>query len=114
MVSTITQRIGGAVAGTPVNTGAGGVIEAINITGTNAIVADTTPEISAYFANQLFLVRPFAANTGAVTLNLGPGALPWHKPGGADFANGDLSPNIEYLIKMASDLTEFRTIAPSG
>lgn len=114
MVSVITQRIGGAVAGTPVNTGAGGIIQVINVTGTNAIVGETSPEISAYFARQLFLIRPFAANTGAVTLNLGPGVKPWRKPGGGDFGTGDLSPNLEYLIKMADDLSEFRTVAPMG
>lgn len=114
MVSTITQRVGGAVAGTPVNTGAGGTVQAINVTGTNSITADTQPAISQYFPNQLFLIRPANANTGAVDLDLGPGVKPWRKPSGAAHGNGDLSPSIEYLIKISADLSEFRTIAPSG
>lgn len=112
MVSTITQRIGGAVAGTPVNTGAGGAVQAINVAGTNNLTAETTPAISNYFPNQLFLIRPASVNGGPVDLDLGPGVKPWRKPSGANHAAGDLSPNIEYLIKMSADLTEFRTIAP--
>lgn len=113
MVSTITQRIGGAVAGTPVNSAGGGTVQTDDVAGTNAITAIGVPTISAYFPRQLYMVRPFAANTGPVTLDIdGVGVLPWRKPGGGEYANGDLSPNLDYLVKMAEDLTEFRTVAP--
>lgn len=110
MTSVITDRVSGAVAGAPVNPGS--IIQAIDVTGTDVIVADTFPNITAYFGNQLFLIRPFAANTGAVTLNLGPGALPWRTPSGAEFAAAALSPSLEYLIKLNEAATEFRTVSP--
>lgn len=115
MASVITQRIGGAVAGTPVNTGAGGIVQTTDVAGTNTITASGRPRISAYFAGQIFLVRPFAANTGAVTLNIDDvGALAWNKPSGAAHGNADLSPNIAYFVQVQDDLGSFRTIAPLG
>lgn len=114
MVSTITPRVGGAVDGAPVNTGAGGTVQATNVAGINSITAGTAPAISRYYPNQLFLIRPANSNTGPVDLDFGPGALPWRKPSSAEHGNGDLSPSIEYLIKYDDDLSEFRTIAPLG
>lgn len=112
MTSVITDRVSGAVNGAPVNPG--GVLQGDSVTGTNDIVADTFPNISAYYANLLVLVRPANANTGAVTLDLGPGVKPWNKPSGAAHAAGDLSPSIEYLVKLDDAMTEFRTITPLG
>lgn len=112
MTSTITQRIGGAVAGVPVNTGAGGIIQATDVTGTNDYVAETSPGISQYFPNQFFTIRIGITNTGATTLDFGPGELPWRTPSGAEHAAGALSPDLEYLVKLNEAMTEFRTFAP--
>jgi hypothetical protein len=113
MASTITPRVGGAVAGAPVNTGAGGIIQCNNVAGTNAITADAAPSIRAYYGNQLFMIRPLQTNTGNVTLNVeGLGFLPWRTPSGAEFAVGALSPNLDYLIKLSADTGEFRTVSP--
>lgn len=111
MASVIIDRVSGAVQSAPVNPG--GVIQAITVTGTNDIVAETYPAITAYFPRQLFLIRPANANTGPLTLDFGPGVLPWNKPSGAAHASGDVSPNLEYLVKLSEDMTEFRTVTPS-
>lgn len=112
MTSTITQRVGGAIAGVPVNTGAGGIVQAIDVTGIDDIVADTSPGISAYYGNQLFIIRLTAPNTGPTTLDFGPGELPWRTPSGAEHGAGDLSENLDYLVKLNAAGSEFRTIAP--
>lgn len=114
MASTITQRIGGAVDGIPVNTAAGGIIQATNVAGTNDITASTSPSISRYYPNQIFMIRPANINSGALTVDFGPGPLPWHLPSGADYGSGDISPNIDYMLKLDAGMTEFRTIAPLG
>jgi hypothetical protein len=114
MVSTITQRIGGAVDGVPVNVSGGGIVNTTDVAGTNDITASGYPPISAYFPFQKFMVRPFAVNTSSVTLDIDEkGVLPWRKPSGAEHGNGDLSPNIEYLVQLNEAMTEFRTVAPS-
>lgn len=113
MASTITPRVGGAVSGAPVNTGAGGIIQAEGVTGTNDYVAaSTSPGISQYYPNQLFMIRVGNANTGNTTLDFGPSALPWRTPSGAENAAGAISPNLDYLVKLNADMDEFRTIAP--
>lgn len=114
MASVITQRIGGAVAGVPVNTGSGGIVQTINLAGTaDAITANTAPSISAYYGNQLIMIRPLQTNAGNVTLNLeGIGFLPWRTPSGAEFAPGTLSTDLDYLIKLNAGGTEFRTVSP--
>lgn len=112
MVSTIIQRIGGAVAGAPVNTAGGGIIQGTNVTGTNDYVATPSPTINQYHPFQLFMIRVGHANTGACTLDFGPGAMPWRTPAGTEFASGDISPNLSYMVQVSEDESEFRTVAP--
>lgn len=111
MVSVITDRVSGAVNGAPVNPGS--ILQSSGVTGVNAIVADTFPNVTSYYGGLLVLIRPANANTGSVTLDLGPGVLPWRKPAGGEMAAGDLQPGLEYLVKLSDNMSEFRTIAPS-
>jgi hypothetical protein len=95
-----------------VSSGGGGygTIQVTNIAGTNTITGDTVPEIDEYVQYQIYLLKPFAANTGPVTVNLNEiGALDLLTPSGVALSAGDLSPNIEYLIKHNG--TEFRLLS---
>lgn len=111
MVSTITDRVAGAVSGALVNPGR--IFQASSVAGTNTITATLFPTITQYFGDMVLLIRPANPNTGPVTLNLdGVGALPWRTPSGAEHASGDLSTSLEYWVKLNSAKTEFRTISP--
>lgn len=110
MPSVITDRVNGAVNGAPVRPGS--ILMTSGVAGTTAITATPFPGVSTYYPNLLVMVRLPAQNTGPTTLDLGPGALPWKTPNGAAHAAGDLSPNLDYLIKLNEAMTEFRTVSP--
>lgn len=114
MVSTITPRTGTAPS-VDVGGGSGtGIYQTSNVAGVDAMTCEVAPDIDGYVANRLYLVRPAYQNTGPVTLDIagGDGAQPWVKPDTSDFAAGELSPNLEYLVKD-NGLGSFVTIAPS-
>jgi hypothetical protein len=110
MASTILDRVATVVGSTPVSVAGYGFIQCSNVAGTDAITADTSPEITSYVTNAVYLLRPHASNAGAVTVNLnGLGAKSLKTPAGGAIAAGDLTPNIEYLIKY--DGTDFYVLS---
>jgi hypothetical protein len=114
MTSVITPRTGAVPGSGPVSgSGGGGIFQCSNVAGTGAYTADVFPSIDEYVANRLYLIRPPFQNVGAATINIsGEGIQGWKKPDGSDFASGELSPNLEYLIKD-SGLGTFITLTPS-
>lgn len=112
MASTITSRISGSPGAGAVQGGSGyGIIQTTDVAGTDTITCESTPEIDEYVTNQLFLIRPANNNTGAVTINVNAlGAKSWVKPNGSAYASGELSTNLDYLIKYNG--THFRTVSP--
>lgn len=111
MASTITDRISAVVDGVAVTHGFG-IVSAINVTGTNDIVAESDPQISGYIENAIFLLRPANNNTGAVRANIGSGGLvSVKKPNGDELSSGEFSTSLEYLLKFNG--TDFRIISPS-
>lgn len=112
MTSTITPRIPGSVTAVPIGGTGIGIIQCTGVGGTaNSVTCNTQPTISTLTDNQYFSIRLTQANTGPVVLNpQGLGNKPWRRPNGTEFESGDLSPNVEYLIKYFSN--EFRVVAP--
>ena len=111
MVSTITDRVNGAVSGVSVAAGAG-IIVCSNVVGTNSITADTTPAISGYLNPSLYLIRPQNTNTGAVQVNLGQGGLvDLLSPSGAALVAGQFDPALEYIVRFNG--VNMRIVSPS-
>ena len=110
MVSTITDRVNGAVSGVSVAAGAG-IIVCSNVSGTDVITATTTPAISGYLNPSLYLLRPANMNTGPVDANLGAGGLiSVLSPSGAELTAGQFDPALEYILRFNG--TEFRIVTP--
>lgn len=112
MASTITDRIAGSVDGQPVSLGGFAIIQCTNVSGTNTVLADCSPDIAGYVTHQYFSIRPFANNTGPVDVNFSDeGLANLLSPSGAELAADQFNVNNEYLIKCMS-ATEFRIVAP--
>lgn len=112
MSSTITPRTGSVPGGVGVAGVGTGIYQCSNVAGVNALTADVAPDIDEYVANRLYLIRPAFQNTAAVTLDIsGEGIQPWVKPDGSAWLTGELSTQLEYLIKD-NGLGSFVTIAP--
>jgi hypothetical protein len=113
VVSTITDRVAGAVDGAPVQRQGFGIVQVTDSAGTDTYTGSTSPTITAYHPNQLYLWRPFAANTGAATLNLeGLGAKDVRMPNGAALSSGYLSASQDYLIRYDETADDFIIVAP--
>lgn len=100
-----------------------GVIPLISVAGTNTITATTVPPLTGYFNGQMFLLRPAANNTTAVTLNIsGLGAKPVQSASGGTLASGDLQSSTVYWVSYQLTGDSFRlsptttgaTAAPTG
>lgn len=111
MASTITDRVNVTVGGIPINTSGMGIYQCENVAGTNTVTADTSPDIGGYITNMLFLCRPFAVNTGAVTVNFAEGgAVALLSPIGNALTAGQFDPAFEYLIRFNG--TNMRIVSP--
>lgn len=105
-----TLSIGGVGGTGPAGPPGAGVILTSGLGGTaDAVTAIGNPPVTVY-ADFLVLIRPLLANTGPMTLNLGPSAIPWTRPDGSAFAADEISPDQDYLLRCA--VTSFRTIVP--
>jgi hypothetical protein len=113
MASTITDRVAIVVPGGAISAAGFGVISCFPVTGTaDLIEAETTPAISGYLANQLYMIRPVLPNTGPVDINLSQrGFVSVLKPNGDELAADEFHPNLEYILKFNGD--EMRVITPS-
>lgn len=112
MASTITDRVAGSVGGQPVSLGGIAIIQCTNVSGTNTVLADCSPDIAGYVTHQYFSIRPFANNTGPVDVNFASQGLKnLLKPNGDELAADEFVTTLEYLIKYNG--TEFRIVAPS-
>ena len=113
MASTITDRVATAVGSTPVSEGGGGygMVQCTSVAGTDTITANTVPQITAYTTYGLYILRPAANNTGAVTLALqGLSAKAVKTPSGAALAANDLDTDLAYILQY--DGTDFRILSP--
>jgi hypothetical protein len=111
MVSTITDRIAGSVDGQPVSLGGIAIIQCTSVSGTNTVLADTSPTIGSYITNQYFSIRPANNNTGNVDVNFqSKGLKNLLTPSGAELVADQFNVSNEYLIKYNG--TEFRIVAP--
>lgn len=109
MASVITPRIGSVPGGVSVQGSGVGIIQCSNVAGTDVITCDTFPTIESYIADRIYAIRPLNINTGPVDINMeGIGVRNWKTAAGNEFAAGEVSPNIEYLIK--DNGTEFRAL----
>lgn len=112
MASTITDRVAGSVNGQPVSLGGFAIIQCVDVSGINTVLADCSPSISAYITHQYFSIRPFANNTGPVDVNFhDQGLVNLLKPNGDELAADEFNVNLEYLLKYNG--TEFRIVTPS-
>ncbi len=113
MASTITDRVGGAVDGALVQRVGSGIVRVTGVTGTDTIVAGTSPEIGDYIDQQLFLMRPAGANVGAVTVNLEAlGAKSLRSPAGSLLAGGELSGSQDVMMYFDQPTNTLRIVGP--
>lgn len=79
------------------------------VSGTNTVLATSTPNFTAYPVG-VFLITFAFAPTGPVTINVNTiGALPLLTPGGAPIVSGAYAAGVPYLITC--DGSEFRFLA---
>lgn len=109
MASVITDRVGTVASGGSDLTGSG-IIVIGSVAGTNAITGVASPAITSYETDGIYLFRPANANTGAVTVNFGGGAVDLRNPAGDALTNGQLSTSRDYLCRYTGSL--MRIIAP--
>jgi hypothetical protein len=85
-----------------------------SVAGTNTVTASCTPALLAYTAKGFWL-KPAAANTGSVTLNVdGLGAKALKTQAGAALAGGELNPAQYYLIFYTGSEFRMAFTAPAG
>lgn len=70
-----------------------GVTLFTNVQGINAITAEATPGISSYTDNEIYVFTAVSTNTGAVTVDAGPGAISLHKNNSEELAAGEIQAN---------------------
>lgn len=109
MASVITDRVNVTVGGAPVSSAGQGIYVCSNVAGTNDVTADTTPAITSYPDNGFFSCRFVNANGGAMTVDFGPGAISLLTPAGGALVGGEVSPNVEYLLKYDGTAMRFFT-----
>lgn len=99
MVSVITERISGTIAGAPLTVGFG-ITTGVSVTGGDNIIASGSPALSALAVNQYCVIQPPLTNTGPVTLNLdGLGAKAVLSPSGNALAAGEFSSAVSYFMR---------------
>ncbi len=83
-----------------------------SVSGTvNAITATTTPAITSYIDNTLYMIKPSGANTGAVTLNIQSiGAKSVVTMDGAALTGGELQASSIYLLRYYAGGDHFRIL----
>jgi hypothetical protein len=92
---------------------AGRFLEAAAVAFSNVQMWQALATIPQMCSPRLTNMWPPFQNVGAATINIsGEGIQGWKKPDGSDFTAGELSPNLEYLIKD-SGLGTFITLTPS-
>lgn len=83
--------------------------------GANTIVLTPVanmPTVSAYSALQTFSFQAVGPNTGAVTVNAGPSALPLIMPTGRPLVAGDIL--TTQLVEVMTDTVNFYMISPAS
>jgi hypothetical protein len=94
MASTITDRVGGAVDGVPVQRRGYGRIRLVPSSGVDTIVCAGSPAVQSWTLYQEFIMRPTGANTGAVTINPDEqGAKSLKTPAGGALPSGTINGN---------------------
>ena len=88
------------------------VITLTSVAGTNTITATCTPSFLSGLVNgMLFILKPAATNTGAVTLNINSGgAVAVVDAEGTALAAGALRINANYLIKYDSTFVKYSVV----
>lgn len=88
----------------------------INVAGTNSVTADlaVSTGFTAYTDGLRGTIVPVNTNTGAATLDLGPGEKPWKRQNGDALEAGDLvAGSIQPWVFLAAE-DEFRIITSTG
>ena len=88
---------------------------AVYSSGTNDIIASTTPATTALVDGALYQLKPGVTNTGAVRLNLNSlGLISTVSAAGTVLSAGDLQSTSIYLIRYYAFLNEFRVLNSLG
>lgn len=101
MVSTITDRLTGAVDGVPVQTSGVGIVILTQTSGSNDVVCSSYPALTEWVDNQIFAWRPTAANTGAMTMTIDgvTGSKAIRKPDDTALSAGDIGIGMDVLLR---------------
>lgn len=111
MSSTITERVGGAVDGIPVQRMGYGIVRLTQTAGINDITVTASPDITDWIDGQHYSYKPTAANTGAMTVtHAAAGATNLRKPNGSTLSADDIQTGLEVLMVYDSANTQLRII----
>lgn len=91
---------------------AGSLIYAPASGAVNAYVVTLSPAVTTYTIGMMVNFKANAANTGAATLNLGPGVRTIKKQVTADLAANDIK--ADQLVTVVYDGTNFQMVSASG
>lgn len=87
--------------------GGNGYRVASSVAGTNTITATVSPAQISYVYPLYVMLTPAAANTGAVTVNLGPSALPLLNADGSALLGAELSTSVPAMLALRADAAAF-------
>ena len=109
MPSTLTDRIANAVDGVAVSVSGVGIIRLTSVSGTDNVTVTASPSIEDWVTDQVFVWRPQATNTGAMTIiHATAGTVSLKTPSGAALAAGQVQTGLD--IMMSFDGTDLRII----
>jgi hypothetical protein len=109
MPSTITDRLANAVDGVAVSTSGTGIVRLTSSSGTDNVTVTAAPTIEDWVTDQIFVWRPQATNTGAMTIiHATAGTVSLKTPSGAALSAGQIQSGLD--VMMAYNGTELRII----